>query len=361
VTVLVWVLPVVAGTVAITGLGLGFVRWRRATVLGSLPEEGVAIAQPTAPRSEGGARSAHRLRQRVTLVAGAALVVLAGALWLVDPFVERAASRRDDHRWAERRERRAPGGVCYHGKRPHRGVGASTTMSFPTTPISRLLSRQRAGSMPRLVLSPRRSACWERPRALTLATTFHTCTGHSCCWTTKAKPCRLPGSSVGTWPMDLTPRWSKWPGRLWRRRKPPGHRALPAQRIRAPVQLKNCRRSASPTCSARTGGTALPTWRYWLDRRPAKAVQAGKLCSSAASSTVIRRAPGTRPCRGEPPASRWAWYPGTMPRVSTHGVLLPPCLRASSALVSSARSGGRPRYRGARGRRWAAATGVRHR
>ena len=85
VTVLVWVLPVVAGALAITGLGLGFVRWRRATQVGSLPEPEVAIAPPAAaPFSEGGVRSAHRLRQRVTLVAGAALVVLAGALWLVD-------------------------------------------------------------------------------------------------------------------------------------------------------------------------------------------------------------------------------------------------------------------------------------
>jgi hypothetical protein len=84
VTVLVWVLPVLAGALAITGLGLGFVRWRRATLLGSVPEEGVAVAQPAVPRSEGRARSAHPLRQRVSLVAGAALVVLAGALWLVD-------------------------------------------------------------------------------------------------------------------------------------------------------------------------------------------------------------------------------------------------------------------------------------
>ncbi len=84
VTVLVWALPVVAGALAITGLGLGFARWRRATLLGSVPEEGGAVAQPAAIRSEGGARPAHRLRQRVTLVAGAALVLLAGALWLVD-------------------------------------------------------------------------------------------------------------------------------------------------------------------------------------------------------------------------------------------------------------------------------------
>ena len=32
VTVLVWALPVVAGALAITGLGLGFARWRRATL-----------------------------------------------------------------------------------------------------------------------------------------------------------------------------------------------------------------------------------------------------------------------------------------------------------------------------------------
>jgi tetratricopeptide (TPR) repeat protein len=84
VTVLVWALPVVAGALATAGLALGFVRWRRATLLGSVLEEGGAVAQPAAPRSEGGARPGHRLRQRVTLVAGAALVVLAGALWLVD-------------------------------------------------------------------------------------------------------------------------------------------------------------------------------------------------------------------------------------------------------------------------------------
>jgi cytochrome c-type biogenesis protein CcmH len=110
VTVLVWALPVVAGALAITGLGLGFARWRRATLLDAAPEAGAAVAPP-APRPSNplgaqerlfevadvgevgtgenggglaGARPARRLRQRVTLVAGAALVVLAGALWLVD-------------------------------------------------------------------------------------------------------------------------------------------------------------------------------------------------------------------------------------------------------------------------------------
>ena len=47
VTVLVWVLPVVAGALAITGLGLGFVRWRRAT-----------LAWPSA-RGGGGSRPAR--------------------------------------------------------------------------------------------------------------------------------------------------------------------------------------------------------------------------------------------------------------------------------------------------------------
>jgi cytochrome c-type biogenesis protein CcmH len=119
VTVLVWVLPVVAGALAITGLALGFVRWRRATLPEAAPEAAALLAQP-APElaqpapvlSEGGALSVQErlfevtdagesrtgerdvepadvrprrsLRQRVTLVAGAALVLLAGALWLVD-------------------------------------------------------------------------------------------------------------------------------------------------------------------------------------------------------------------------------------------------------------------------------------
>ena len=115
VTVLVWALPVVAGALAITGLGLGFARWRRATLLTAAPEAGAAVAPP-APRPSNplgaqerlfevadvkecgteesgtgengaglaGTRPARRLRQRVTMVAGAALVILAGALWLVD-------------------------------------------------------------------------------------------------------------------------------------------------------------------------------------------------------------------------------------------------------------------------------------
>jgi cytochrome c-type biogenesis protein CcmH/NrfF len=126
VTVLVWILPVLAGALAITGLGLGFVRWRRATVLNAAPDAGAVLAQPAPAPGDGGAlsvqddggamvvqerlfevavaresptgesligekvaetaemRPRRRLRQRVTLVAGAALVLLAGALWLVD-------------------------------------------------------------------------------------------------------------------------------------------------------------------------------------------------------------------------------------------------------------------------------------
>lgn len=100
VAVLVWVLPVVAGALAITGLGLGFARWRRATLPNAAPEMALEVAGAGNARAEGtsveetggqdlgagaaGARPAHRLRRRVTLVAGAALVILAGALWLVD-------------------------------------------------------------------------------------------------------------------------------------------------------------------------------------------------------------------------------------------------------------------------------------
>jgi cytochrome c-type biogenesis protein CcmH len=116
VTVLVWILPLVAGALAITGLGLGFARWRRATL--PVPDDGPAVvdpavlAQPAPARSQGRAlsvqerlfevadageirtgetgaalaevRPRRRLRQRVTLVAGVALVLLAGALLLVD-------------------------------------------------------------------------------------------------------------------------------------------------------------------------------------------------------------------------------------------------------------------------------------
>jgi cytochrome c-type biogenesis protein CcmH len=122
VSVLVWALPVVAAALAITGLSLGFVRWRRATLPEAEPDGRGALADPVLAEpvlaepvpmpAAGGAlsvqerlfdvtdgresrtgerdgeatraRSRRRLRQRVTLVAGAALVVLAGALWLVD-------------------------------------------------------------------------------------------------------------------------------------------------------------------------------------------------------------------------------------------------------------------------------------
>jgi cytochrome c-type biogenesis protein CcmH/NrfF len=117
VTVLVWALPVVAGALAIAGLSLGFARWRRATLPGPVPNgEGAVAPLPDIPSDGGapavqerlfevadggdgdaggnragdkgpglaGARSGRRLGQRVTLVAGAALVVLAGALWLLD-------------------------------------------------------------------------------------------------------------------------------------------------------------------------------------------------------------------------------------------------------------------------------------
>jgi cytochrome c-type biogenesis protein CcmH/NrfF len=122
VSVLVWALPVVAAALAITGLSLGFVRWRRATLPEAEPDGRGAradpvlaepvLAEPVPTPAVGGAlsvqgrlfdvtdgresrtgeregeagpvRSRRRLRQRVTLVAGATLVVLAGALWLVD-------------------------------------------------------------------------------------------------------------------------------------------------------------------------------------------------------------------------------------------------------------------------------------
>jgi cytochrome c-type biogenesis protein CcmH len=106
---LVWILPAVAGLLAVIGLGLGFSRWRRASLVlagaersfgaqavvvspvplvsGQLPVQERLFDVPGAEGSGAVAtpkRPARPLRQRVTLVAGAALVLLAGALWLVD-------------------------------------------------------------------------------------------------------------------------------------------------------------------------------------------------------------------------------------------------------------------------------------
>lgn len=79
---LVWILPVAAGVFAVIGLGLGFARWRRASLLGPMAVQerlfDVAVVEMTEKKP------ARRLSQRVTFAAGAALVLVAGALWLVD-------------------------------------------------------------------------------------------------------------------------------------------------------------------------------------------------------------------------------------------------------------------------------------
>lgn len=129
-SLLVWVLPVLAAALALTGLGLAFARWRRAAALSPsslawvtpaagpreppAPVQQVLFAKVPVPGraraslssqeageasevgevgevGEGPGRGAYlkpRLRtgwaQRALAVAGAGLVVLAGALWLVD-------------------------------------------------------------------------------------------------------------------------------------------------------------------------------------------------------------------------------------------------------------------------------------
>jgi tetratricopeptide (TPR) repeat protein len=68
-SVLVWALPGVAVAAGLIGLGLGFARWRRANLV---------VVGPA------GAGVPHRWSGRVSLVAGTALVVIAGTLWLLD-------------------------------------------------------------------------------------------------------------------------------------------------------------------------------------------------------------------------------------------------------------------------------------
>ena len=79
-------------------------------------------------------RPRRRLRQRMALVAGAALGRSGRRPVAGRPVVERAASRSDDQRWVERRERRAPGGLRPHCERPDAKRWRSTTTSFPATP-----------------------------------------------------------------------------------------------------------------------------------------------------------------------------------------------------------------------------------
>lgn len=90
-SLLVWLLPVAAGTAGLAGLGLAFARWRRAAAgagTGELfapappaPARGAeATALPAAPA--GGRR--QTVAQRAMLAGGLGLVTLAGALWLID-------------------------------------------------------------------------------------------------------------------------------------------------------------------------------------------------------------------------------------------------------------------------------------
>jgi cytochrome c-type biogenesis protein CcmH/NrfF len=121
--VLIWVLPVVLGVLAVFGLALLFAHWRRASVVGaSSPERpavpwarsrrlagsvglatvavgedaGATLGDADAPDDGGEGVAdpvkapAHPVFQRVTLVAGLGLIIVAGALFLVD----RSSSQR---------------------------------------------------------------------------------------------------------------------------------------------------------------------------------------------------------------------------------------------------------------------------
>ncbi|HMK97170.1 MAG TPA: cytochrome c-type biogenesis protein CcmH [Acidimicrobiales bacterium] len=72
---LLWALPVVVVVLATAGLGAAFYRWRRPRASRARP-----VPSPTVPRPSPG----RRIYQRLTLIGGIGLVVLAGALWLVD-------------------------------------------------------------------------------------------------------------------------------------------------------------------------------------------------------------------------------------------------------------------------------------
>jgi cytochrome c-type biogenesis protein CcmH len=126
---LVWALPAVAGALGVAGLGFAFVRWRRASAVDTLglamtagtgpagqglgvagvppsssasasvaPDEAVQERlfdlgeekQPVALAENQGRSPARPLYRRVAPLFGAVLIVLAGALWLVD----RSSSQR---------------------------------------------------------------------------------------------------------------------------------------------------------------------------------------------------------------------------------------------------------------------------
>ena len=102
---LLWALPAVAVAIGAAGLGFGFARWRRlATTAPSVPVAPAAVqgtlfdAGPVergvvpggANRRLLGLLGSRGRYQRATLVGGVALIMLAGALWLVD----RASSPR---------------------------------------------------------------------------------------------------------------------------------------------------------------------------------------------------------------------------------------------------------------------------
>jgi cytochrome c-type biogenesis protein CcmH/NrfF len=102
---LLWALPAVAVGIGAAGLALGFSRWRRLAmsapsaldatpaVQGTLFDPGPVergVAPGGANERPVGPVGSRRRFQRATLVGGVALIVLAGALWLVD----RASSPR---------------------------------------------------------------------------------------------------------------------------------------------------------------------------------------------------------------------------------------------------------------------------
>ena len=71
---------------------------------------------------------------------GAVLIVLAGALWLVDRSSSPRLPGSDHHRWAQRRGRGAAGGRLPWLQATRQRRWLSTTTSCPATRTSRLLS-----------------------------------------------------------------------------------------------------------------------------------------------------------------------------------------------------------------------------
>ena len=160
-----------AGALGVAGLGFAFVRWRRASAVGSaglatagtgpagqalgvagqgLAGQGLGVAtvppsasasaaadgafqerlfdvgeeeQPVELAQNQGPSPARPLYRRVAPLLGAVLIVVAGALWLVGPVVEPKTARRHRYRWSYRSRRGTATGRHARCERPGRSTG----------------------------------------------------------------------------------------------------------------------------------------------------------------------------------------------------------------------------------------------